>query len=54
MFTKLKYDTQIVQNSHLGHHAIYIFKNVFEEDYLKKVFERTKELRNLLLEKYKY
>ena len=44
MFTELKYDTQIVQNSHMGHHAIYVFKNVFEEDYLQKVLDRTKEL----------
>ena len=44
MFTRLKFDTEIVQNTHLGYHAIYTFKNVFSLEYLQKILERTKEL----------
>ena len=44
MFTELKFNTEIVQNTHLGHHAIYTFKNVFSLEYLQKILQKTKEL----------
>jgi len=44
MFTELKFDTEIIQSTHIGHHAIYGFKNVFSEKYLQKILSKTKEL----------
>jgi hypothetical protein len=40
----LKFNTKIIQNSHLGHYGVYIFENILENDYLKLLSDRTIEL----------
>ena len=40
----LKFNTKIIQNSHLGHYGVYIFENILEDDYLKLLIDRTFQL----------
>ena len=40
----LKFRTRVVQNNNQGHYAVYIFNDILEDDYLKKLLNRTLEL----------
>ena len=44
MSVNLKFDTRIIQHTNIGHYAVYIFSNILEDDYLKKILNRTLEL----------